>query len=51
MVCHGSTQVLTYQLVYGHEAFLLRLTNTGSRRISLQDQLIADEYYNFMTDE
>jgi len=40
-----------YQLVYGHDAVLPWETNIGSRRIALQDQLAADEYYNLMVNE
>nr|AAT85304.1 reverse transcriptase (RNA-dependent DNA polymerase) domain containing protein [Oryza sativa Japonica Group]ABF96312.1 retrotransposon protein, putative, unclassified [Oryza sativa Japonica Group] len=51
MACHGSIQVPPYKLVYGHEAVLPWEVRIGSRRIELQDDLIADEYYNLMADE
>jgi len=51
MSCHGATKVPPYQLVYGHDAVLPWETNIGSRRIALQDQLAADEYYNLMVNE
>ena len=48
---HGSIQVPSYKLVYGHEAVLPWETKIGSRRLDLQDSLAADEYYNLMVDE
>jgi hypothetical protein len=51
MSCHGSIRVPPYQLVYGHDAILPWENNIGSRRIGLQDQLTADEYYSLMVDE
>nr|AAX94884.1 retrotransposon protein, putative, unclassified [Oryza sativa Japonica Group]AAX94911.1 retrotransposon protein, putative, unclassified [Oryza sativa Japonica Group]ABA92939.1 retrotransposon protein, putative, unclassified [Oryza sativa Japonica Group] len=51
MACHGSIQVPPYKLVYGHEAVLPWEVRIGSRRIELQDDLTADEYYNLMADE
>nr|ABB47000.1 retrotransposon protein, putative, unclassified [Oryza sativa Japonica Group] len=51
MACHGSIQVPPYKLVYGHETVLPWETTIGSRRIDLQDNLTADEYYNLMVDE
>ena len=51
MARHGATQVPPYQLVYGHEAVLPWETNLGSRRITLQNELTADEYHNLMTDD
>ncbi len=51
MACHGSIQVPPYKLVYGHETVLPWETTIGSRRIDLQDNLIADEYYDLMVDE
>nr|ABA93577.1 retrotransposon protein, putative, unclassified [Oryza sativa Japonica Group] len=44
-------QVPPYKLVYGHEAILPWEVRIGSRRIELQDDLTADEYYNLMADE
>nr|AAX95395.1 Reverse transcriptase (RNA-dependent DNA polymerase), putative [Oryza sativa Japonica Group]ABA92966.2 retrotransposon protein, putative, unclassified [Oryza sativa Japonica Group] len=51
MACHGSIQVPPYKLVYGHEAVLPWEVQIGSRRIELQNELTADEYYNLMVDE
>ncbi|RLN28592.1 retrotransposon protein, putative, unclassified [Panicum miliaceum] len=51
MACHGATKISPYQLVYGHEAVLPWELRTGSRRISLQDQLTADDYSFLMKDE
>jgi len=51
MVCHGSTKVSPYQLVYGHDAVLPWEIKTGSRQISSQDQLVADDYATLMNDE
>nr|CAE04489.2 OSJNBa0094O15.8 [Oryza sativa Japonica Group] len=51
MACHVSIQVPPYKLVYGHEAVLPGEIKIGSRRIGLQDEITADEYYNLMADE
>nr|AAK52152.1 putative gag-pol polyprotein [Oryza sativa Japonica Group] len=51
MACHGSIQVPPYKLVYGHEAVLPWEIRIGSRRTELQNDLMADEYYNLMADE
>ena len=51
MACHGSTKVSPYQLVYGHDAVLPWEIKAGSRRLSFQDQLAADDYTALMTDE
>jgi len=51
MAYHGSIQVPPCKLVYGHEAVLPWEIRIGSRRIDLQDELTADEYYNLMADE
>jgi len=51
MACHGSTKVLPYQLVYGHDTVLPWEIKTGSRRVSFQDQLAADDYVALMKDE
>jgi hypothetical protein len=51
MACHGATKVSPYQLVYGHDAVLPWEIKTGSRRISLQDQLSVDDYADLMKDE
>jgi len=46
-----STKVSPYQLVYGHDAVLPWEIKAGSRQISFQDQLAADDYATLMTDE
>jgi hypothetical protein len=51
MACHGETKVSPYQLVYGHDVVLPWWLRTGSRRISLQDQLSADDYSAMMKEE
>jgi len=51
MACHGSTKVSPYQLVYGHDAVLPWEIKTGSRRVSFQGQLAADDYATLMKDE
>jgi hypothetical protein len=43
--------VSPYQLVYGHEVILPWELKTGSRRISLQDELTADESTCMMKNE
>ena len=39
------------QLVYGHEVVLPWKTRLGSRRVTFQDQLTADDYVALMKDE
>jgi len=41
----------TYQLVYEHDAVLPWEIKTGSRWVSFQDQLAADDYITLMKDE
>ena len=48
MACHGSTKCSPYQLVYGQEAVSPWEVNIGSRRISFQNDLSADEYASLM---
>ena len=43
--------VSPYQLVYGHDAVLPWEIKTGSRRVSFQDQLAADDYATLIKDE
>ena len=50
MACHGATKVSPYQLVYGHEVVLPWEIKLGSRRVTFQDQLTADEYLTLMKD-
>ena len=51
MSCHGATKVSPYQLVYGHEAVLPWETRLGSRWVTFQDHLTAEEYATLMKDE
>jgi hypothetical protein len=51
MACHGASKVSPYQLVYRHEAVLPWETRLGSRRVTFQDQLTADDYMALMKDE
>ena len=51
MSCHGATKVSPYQLVYGHEAVLPWETRLGSRRVTFQDQLTAEDYATLVKDE
>ena len=51
MACHGATKMSPYQLVYGHEAVLHWELRTGSRHITFQDQLTAEDYTALMKDE
>src|SRR5688572_20377730 len=51
MACHGATKLSPYQLVYGHDAVLPWESRAGSRRISLHDQLSADDYSSLMKGE
>jgi len=51
MSYHGATKVSPYQLVYGHEAILPWEIRLGSRRVTFQDQLTADDYAALMKDE
>ena len=50
MSCHGATKVSPYQLVYGHEAVLPWETRLGSRRVTFQDLLAAEDYAVLMKD-
>jgi hypothetical protein len=51
MACHGATKVSPYQLVYGHEAVLPWELKTGSRCVTFQNHITADEYLALMKDE
>ena len=51
MACHGATKVSPYQLVYEHEAVLPWESRHGSRRVTFQDQLTANDYMMLMKDE
>ena len=50
MACHGSIKTSPYELVYGHNAVLPWEVQTGSRRVMLQNDLIAEVYKNLMLD-
>ena len=50
MACHGSIKSSPYELVYGHNAVLPWEIQTGSRRITLQNDLTAEVYKNLMID-
>ena len=51
MACHGAIKVSPYQLVYGHDAILPWELKTGSRRVSLQDNLSTDDYSTLMKEK
>ncbi|KAK1605819.1 hypothetical protein QYE76_029492 [Lolium multiflorum] len=50
MSCHGAIKTSPYQLVYGQEAVLPWEITAGSRRVTFQDDLTADEYAALMSD-
>ena len=50
MACHGSIKTSPYELVYGHNAVLPWEVQTGSRRVTLQNDLSAEVYKNLMMD-
>ena len=51
MACHGSIKLSPYELVYGHNAILPWEVQTGSRHVTLQNDLIAEVYKNLMMDD
>ena len=51
MAYHGSIKTLPYELVYGHNAILPWEVQTGSRRVTLQNDLLAEVYKNLMIDD
>ena len=51
MACHGSVKTSPYELVYGHNAVLPWEVWTGSRRVTLQNDLSAEVYKNLMMDD
>ena len=51
MDCHGSIKSSPYELVYGHNAVLPWEIQTRSRRVTLQNDLIAEVYKNLMMDD
>ncbi|KAK1612451.1 hypothetical protein QYE76_036124 [Lolium multiflorum] len=50
MSCHGAIKTSPYQLVYGQEAVLPWEIKAGSRRITFQNDLTAEEYAALMSD-
>lgn len=51
ILCHGPTMFSPYHLVYGHDAMLPWEIKIGSRRLELQDSLIADDYKLLMNND
>ena len=51
MAYHGSIKTSPYELVYGHNAVLPWEVRTGSRRVTLQNDLSAKVYKNLMVDD
>ena len=51
MTCHGSIKTSPYELVYDHNAVLPWEVRTGSRRVTLQNDLSAKVYKNLMIDD
>ena len=51
MACHGSIKSSPYELVYGHNAVLPWEIQTGSRRVTLQNDLTIEVYKNLMMDD
>ena len=50
MACHGLIKTSPHELVYGHNAILPWEVRTGSRRVTLQNDLSAEVYKNLMID-
>ena len=50
MAYHGSIKTSPYELVYGHNEVLPWEVRTGSRRVTLQNDLSAKVYKNLMID-
>ena len=51
MSCHGLIKVSPYKLVYGHNAVLPWEIQTGSRRVTLHNDLSTKAYNNLMIDD
>ncbi|XP_057745272.1 uncharacterized protein LOC130963141 [Arachis stenosperma] len=47
----GSTGTSPYKLVYGHDAVLPLEINLNTLRVSKQNDLLVDDYWNAMFDE
>ncbi|KAK1632779.1 hypothetical protein QYE76_007094 [Lolium multiflorum] len=50
MSCHGAIKTTPYQLVYGQEVVLPWEVKAGSRRVTFQNDLTAEEYAALMSD-
>ena len=51
MAYHGSIKTSPYELVYGHNTILPWEIQTGSRHVTLQNDLSAEVYKNIMIDD
>ena len=51
MACHRSIKSSPYELVYGHNAVFPWEIQTGSRHVTLQNNLIAEVYKNLMMND
>ena len=51
MACYGLIKSSPYELVYGHNVVLPQEIQTGSRRVTLQNDLTAKVYKNLMMDD
>jgi len=51
MACHGSIKSSPYGLVYGHNSVLPWEIQTGSRRVTLQNDLTVEVNKNLMMDD
>ena len=51
MAYHGLIKTSPYELVYGHNVVLPWEIQTGSRRVTLQNDLSAEVYKNLMIDD
>ena len=51
MACHGSIKASPYELVYGRNVVLPWEIQTGSRRVTLQNNLSAEVYKHLMMDD
>ena len=51
IACHGSIKSSPYELVYWHNVVLPWEIQTGSRRVTLQNDLTAEVYKNLMMDD
>ena len=51
MACHGSIKTSPYELVYGHNTVLPWEIRTGSRRVTLQNDLSTEVYKNLIIDD